>query len=201
MTLDELVDLAIGAGLTLDDFADTFGARSVDELLSRTSSVQIRFNDFFSQALRRERDDINQLRIDTAASLGVQIDVNAPPPPFVPPVTTTDAPPVTTNAPPVMTTDAPATTTDAPPATDAPPGNGQLVTLVELAELAVNAGLTLQDFDDTFGARSVTELLSRNSTTQIRFNDFFSQALGRERAEINQLRRDTAAALNVQIGI
>ena len=75
------------------------------------------------------------------------------------------------------------------------------MTLAELVDLAIDAGLTLDDFDDTFGARSVTELLSGTSTAQIRFDDFFSQALRRERAEINQLRRDTAVALNVQVDI
>lgn len=206
VTLDQLVDLALDAGLTLDDFRETFGARSVEELLSRTSATIIRFNDFFSQALRRQHDEVNQVRIETAALFGVQIDVNAPPAPFVP-LEETDAPPVitTTDAPPppATNTDAPLTT-DAPPppaTTDALPGNGVVVTLQELAEIAIEAGLTLDDFDNTFGARSVTELLSRTSTTIIRFNDFFSQALRRDREAVNQVRRDTAASFGLQVNI
>lgn len=80
VTLVELAELAVEQGLTLDDFPETFGARSVTELLSRVSPVLNSFTDLFSSALRRQRDAIDQLRLDTAAELGVTIDNIRPSP-------------------------------------------------------------------------------------------------------------------------
>lgn len=65
MNLRELTGLAIDTGRSHPRrLADNFSALLVTELLSRSSTAQSRFNDFFRQALRREREDINQLRID-----------------------------------------------------------------------------------------------------------------------------------------
>ena len=69
----------------LEDFEDDFGADTVTELLSRTSRSQQGFFDFFSDSMRcpldfqttsdtREGDQIDQLRLSVAATIGVQIN-------------------------------------------------------------------------------------------------------------------------------
>lgn len=155
--------------------------------------------DFFSFSLRsaEDRAAIDALRATVAAQLGVSI--GGSPVPMVPTVTPapTPAPTISIPATPVPTSAPVEPTTPAPI-----PAVGDTVTLDELAALAISSGLTLADFDNTFGAGSLDELLSRTSTTRIGFNDNFSFALRSEMSSdmIDLLREGVAEQLGVTIG-
>ena len=93
---------------------------------------------------------------------------------------------------------------------DPTPGAGPVVSLAELANRALADPRfdELTDFDNTFGARSVEELLSRTSRTRRGFTDFFSQRLScpfpgssssRQGDQIDALRASVASDLGVQI--
>jgi hypothetical protein len=86
------------------------------------------------------------------------------------------------------------------------PVPGELVTLSELAQRAKKAGTTLADFPNTFGARTLSELLSRGPRSEEEIKDddstdFFLQSHQDKdgQAQIEKLRHEVAARLGVRI--